>query len=281
MLGSKVAKEESKKPKASKKVEAGNGEGSSTPANGAASEPKEDTVESKPFFQLTGDENWTDSEDDEDNEDAGEEAEEDQDDLGNAYETFEIARVLYTKQLEALEGSESADKGKDKAELTPEARAIKAKLADCHGFLAEISMESEKFHGAIADARKSLELQEELLPSEHDHVIEAHYQLSLALEFASVRKVREDQTGPLASSNGTEAKEEEEEVDYELRKEAATQTELCVRCLEARLKTAREASTQPGIAPEKKRELEFLIKDKSEILDDMKVRVSSHIVPRS
>ncbi|KAF2659532.1 hypothetical protein K491DRAFT_590896 [Lophiostoma macrostomum CBS 122681] len=273
VLGEKVAKEENKKPKASKKSRADNGEGSSAPANGAANtEPKEATVDSKPFFQLTGDENWTDSEDADSDVDQG--AEEEQNDLQDAYEIFEIARVLYTKQLEALESSNPADKGKGKAELTPEARAIKVKLADCYSFLAEILMENETFHDAVTDLRKSVELQEELHPLEHDHVIEAHYSLSLALEFASVRKVREGQTGGLASSNEAESKEEEQEIDYELRKEAVTHTELCVQGLEARLQTARGALAQDNITPEKTKELEFLIKDKSEVLDDMKARLA-------
>ena len=115
---------------------------------------------SKPYFQLTGDENWTDSEE-EDEEQEGDQ-EEEEDDFGNAYETFELARVLYAKQLSALEAETSEDKGKGGEGLDPKARSIKEKIADCHGFLVDISLENERFHDAIADARASLALQEEL-----------------------------------------------------------------------------------------------------------------------
>jgi HAT1-interacting factor 1 len=267
VLGGKVAQEESKKPKAVKKADVGAGPSSST--NGSATTAKkEDTVESKPFFQLQGD--WEDSEDEEE-EDTGEGAEDEQDDFQDAYEIFEIARVLYTKQFEALDGTVTAEKGKGKAELAPEVSAIKNKIADCHGYLAEISLESERFHEAVKDARKNLEIQEELLPEDEDNVVEAHYSLSLALEFASVSKVREEQS---AASNDAEPKEEEQEIDYELRKEAATHTEACIKGLEIKIQKARDELAASDITPDKKRELEYLIKDKSEVLVDMKNRVS-------
>jgi HAT1-interacting factor 1 len=195
VLGNKVAQEEKKKPKPKKAAKAEAGEGSSS-ATGAKTETKEESVETKPYFQLQGDENWTDSEDEDEEEQEGEQEEED-DDFGNAYEIFELARVLYERQLETPEGDDTLDKGKGKtkAELSPRERVIKERIADCHGFLVEISLENERFHDAISDARLSLALQQELYPFEHENVTEAHYSLSLALEFASVSKVRDDQAG--------------------------------------------------------------------------------------
>lgn len=273
VLGAKVAQEEKKKPKKENQVKA---ESSSAAANGATSDTKE-TVESKPFFQLTGDENWTDSEEEGDAEEGNGEAEEEEDDFQTAYEIFDMARVLYGKQLEAQEAGESADKGKGKVELTPQARVIKEKLADCHGFLAEISLENERFNDAVVDARESLALQEELHSLEHESVSEAHFVLSLALELASVHKVREDQTGVQTedSTNGAPAPEaEEQEIDYELRKEAAKHTELSIQSVEARLKKEQENLALPNLTAEAKKEKEAIISDKTAALEDLRTRVS-------
>lgn len=270
VLGNKVAQEDKKKSKSKKAAKQQAGEASS------AAKKEDKAVESKPYFQLTGDENWTDSEDDED-EDEDEQEEEDEDDFGNAYETFELARVLYSKQLDALEQENSTDKGKAKAELSPQARAIKEKIADCHGFLVEISLENERFHDAVSDARASLALQEELNPFEHENVTESHYSLSLALEFASVSKVREDQTG---IQNGTptnpepSADDEKDVINWDLRKEAAKHTELAIQSLEARLKKEEAALASDTCTPERKKEMTAVIEDKKSMLEDLKTRVA-------
>ncbi|CAG5159051.1 uncharacterized protein ALTATR162_LOCUS5387 [Alternaria atra] len=272
VLGNKVASEEKKKkqPKAKKAAKAEAGEGSSA----AKAEPKEESVETKPYFQLQGDENWTDSEDEDDDMQDGEE-EEDDDDLGNAYEIFELARVLYERQLDSPEG-DASDKGKGKAELSPRARIIKERIADCHGFLVEISLENERFHDAISDARKALALQEELYPFEHENVTEAHYSLSLALEFASVSKVREDQTGQTtdASAEQEQGKEDEHGINWELRKEAAEQTDLAIQSLEARLKKEEAALSSDALKPEQKKEKQTIIEDKKGMLEDLKTRLA-------
>ncbi|CBX95896.1 hypothetical protein IAQ61_004719 [Plenodomus lingam] len=268
VLGNKVAQEEKKNPKSKKAKKAANGEGSSR----VIAEQKEESVETKPYFQLQGDENWTDSEE-EDMEEADGEQEEEEDDFGNAYEVFELSRVLYSRQLEALEG-DAADKGKGKAELSPQARKLKERIADCHGFLVEISLENERFHDAISDARASLALQEELYPFEHENVTEAHYSLSLALEFASVSKVREDQTGkqPEIPDTSQPPEDDKDGINWELRKEAAEQTELAVKSLEARLKKEEAALDSDKLTPEQKKEKQAIIEDKKGMLEDLKAR---------
>jgi HAT1-interacting factor 1 len=273
VLGGKVAQGEKKKPKADKKARDTAESGSSAPANGNA---KEETVETKPYFQIEGDENWTDSEDEEDDAEGGDEEEED--DFQNSYETFELARVCYNKQLEALENGGTTDKGKGKAEITPQARAIKEKLADCYGFLAEIGLENENFREAITDARSSLALQEELHPIEDERVSEAHYVLSLALEMASNTKVREDLAGKETDATADDAeaqKEEEQYIDYDLRNEAAEQTELAIKSVEARLTKEEAALAKPDITDEAKKEKEAIIKNKRGALEDLKTRVRS------
>ncbi|EMD85812.1 hypothetical protein COCC4DRAFT_207217 [Bipolaris maydis ATCC 48331] len=272
VLGNKVAQEEkkNKQPKTKKAAKTETAEASSA----AKSEPKTELVENKPYFQLQGDENWTDSEDEDDEAQDGEQ-EEDDDDFGNAYEIFELARVLYEKQLQALKEGEFEDKGKGKAESSPRERIIKERIADCHGFLVEISLENERFHDAVADARKSLALQEELYPFEHENVTEAHYSLSLALEFASVSKVREDQTGQStdAPPETEQGKEDEDGVNWELRKEAAEQTDLAIQSLEARLKKEEAALDSDALKPEQKKEKQAIINDKKGMLEDLKTRL--------
>jgi HAT1-interacting factor 1 len=273
VLGNKVAQEDKKKKKSKKAAKA---EAEASSATGGKTEPKEESVDSKPFFQLTGDENWTDSEDEDDEAD-GEEEEED-DDFGNAYETFELARVLYSKQLEALEGGETADKGKGKgkAELSPKARAIKEKIADCHGFLVDISLENERFHDAISDARAALSLQEELKPFEHENITEGHYSLSLALEFASVHKVREDQTGKSsdATAEEAEADDSKDSIDWDLRNEAAKHTELAIQSLQARLKKEEAALSLDTLTLEEKKEKQAIVEDKKGMLEELTTRVT-------
>jgi HAT1-interacting factor 1 len=276
VLGNKVAQEDKKKSKSKKAAKAEAAEASSA-ANGAKTESKEESVESKPFFQLTGDENWTDSEGEDDDEDG--EQEEDEDDFGNAYETFELARVLYEKQLEAMEGGDTAGKGKGKgkAELSPQARTIKERIADCHGFLVDISLENERFHDAISDARASLALQEELNPFEHENVTEGHYSLSLALEFASVSKVREEQAGRASDAPAeadAEADEGKDSIDWELRNEAAKHTELAIQSLQARLKKEEAALSSDKLTPEQQKEKLAVIDDKQGMLEELTTRVT-------
>jgi HAT1-interacting factor 1 len=270
VLGAKVAQEEKKKPKSQKAPKKAATEASNSAANDAKDDTKEDSVASKPYFQLTGDENWDDSDDEEE---GAEGEQEEEDDFANAYEIFDIARVLYEKKLESLEAGDDQGKGKGKVEMKPEVRAIKEKLADCHGFLVEISFENERFHDALPDARAALALQEELHPFEHENVNEAHYSLSLALEFASVSKVRDQQAGRDADEPGDEG-QEKGEIDWDMRNEAAKQTQLAIDSLEARLKVEEAARTSDTLTPEQKKEKETIIQDKKGMLEDLKTRVS-------
>ncbi|KAL1595328.1 hypothetical protein SLS60_010019 [Paraconiothyrium brasiliense] len=275
VLGTKVAQEEKKKPKAKKvkKEETIPEEGSAATNGSSAAAGKEQTAESKPYFQLTGMENWDDSDEEGDDDEEGEGQEEEQDDFGDAFEMFEIARVLYHKQLETLDGSDSTDKGKGKAELTPEARAIKEKLADIYGFLVDLSFENERFHDAIPDARTSLTLLKDLYPFGHEKVTSAHYTLSLALEFASMAKIREQQANKEAAPEDAK-KQEEDVVDWDLRNEASKHTELAIQNQEAHLKKAEESLSSETFAPERKKELEAELADKKSMLEDLKTRLA-------
>ncbi|ORY10155.1 hypothetical protein BCR34DRAFT_539822 [Clohesyomyces aquaticus] len=262
VLGGRVAQEDKKKPKAGRKAKADPGEGSSAQAgaNGAKQEePNEETVASKPYFQLTGDENFTDSEDEEDEEGQGEE---EQDDFGDAYEILDLARVLYTKQLESPKAEGSADKGKGKSEETPESKHIKERLADIYNYLAEISLENERFDDAVSDSRSALDLTLEVYPFEHQYVAEAYFKISLALEFASVTQIREATEGE---------KTQEAEVDMAKRKEAAEHMERAIASLEARLRKE-EANLQTA-PDDKKKEKEAQVTDVNDMLEEMRQRL--------
>jgi HAT1-interacting factor 1 len=277
VLGTKGAQEDKKKKKA-KKDEA-KAEASSSAANGAKTEPKEGTTAPKPasaYFQLTGDENWDDSDDEEDEEGEGEQEEEEEDDFANAYEVFELARVLYQKQLDAQSDSTTADKGKGAATLSPTERAIKEKLADCHGFLTDISLENERFHDAVADARSANALQSELHDFSHENVTESHYSLSLALEFASVSKIREDQAGAERQQGDDAQKQAEDDkdgVNWDLRNEAAKHTELAIQSLQARLKKEEAALTGDTLTDAQKKEKKTIIEDKKAMLEELQGRL--------
>ncbi|KAG9201436.1 hypothetical protein G6514_005633 [Epicoccum nigrum] len=274
VLGGKAAQEDKKKKKAKKEAKA---EASSSGANGAKTEPSTDATAPKPastYFQLTGDENW-DTSDDEDEDEADGDAEEEEDDFANAYEIFELARVAYQKQLDALSESTGADKGKAPATLSPAERAIKEKLADCHGFLVEISLENERFHDAVADARSSLALQEEINSFEHENVTESHYSLSLALEFASVSKIREDNVDAERQQDESNADNGEDGINWDLRNEAAKHTQLAIDSLQARLKKEQAALTSESttLTDTQKKEKKAIIDDKKAMLEELTGRL--------
>ena len=282
VLGGKVASEEPRRKK--RKVGAGaesskagvaNGEGSSSgPISDAlkdgeqktaeevveavvgqkdgAKKGEDDALASKPFFQITGDENWTDSEEDEaDDAAADAEAEEEEDDFATAYEILDMARVLLTRKLEV-----TAKDSKDGA------REIKERLADTHDLQAEISLENERFHDAINDTRDGLKLKVELYPEESSLIAEAHFKLSLALEFASVTSTSED---------GDEDSKVAQ-VDETMRAEAAAEMELAIASCNARI-TKEEAMLSKLTDATKQADQKKSIADVKEMVADMKQRL--------
>ncbi|KAI7082470.1 hypothetical protein KC356_g8333 [Hortaea werneckii] len=210
-----------------------------------------------PYFQITGDENWTDSEDDEE---AEAEAEEEEDDFATAYEILDMARVLLGRKMESLQ--QLAGKGKGTIEQ-PEVRQLKERLADTHDLQAEISLENERFSDAINDTRDALALKLELYPQESSLIAEAHFKLSLALEFASVTS---------ADNDGDENSETKvAQVDESLRSEAAGEMEKAIASCRLRI-TKEEASLQ-DVDPAKAEERKKSIEDVKEMVTDMEQRL--------
>ncbi|TLS31044.1 hypothetical protein PpBr36_03266 [Pyricularia pennisetigena] len=224
----------------------------------ASAEPK------KPLFHFEGDGDIDDSDEEDDDQDPADEdgqGEEELDDLGNAYEILDMARVLFDKQLAAITEEASEDKGKGKEEGdAPSLRHIKERLADTHDLLAEISLEGERFHDAIPDSRKSLEYKKQLYPEESDILAEAHFKLSLALEFASIVATDEEKTQGV------------QHVDQALRDEAATELEAAIASTKLKLQN-KEVELATNHSPEDNDVTRAQIADIKEVVADMEQRL--------
>lgn len=228
---------------------------------------KEAKTESKPYFQFTGDENFDDSDDSNNGADAdadGAEAEDDEeeDDFATAYEVLDLARVLLLKRIE----EEHANEGKGKGTGDPPTiKHLKSLLADTHDLQAEISLENERFPNAVIDIRESLALNQDLLPFEHSHIAEAHYKLSLALEFSSVTQQKDE--------NGETAEGAQAHVDEAMREEAAKEMELAIASCNLRIEKE-QASLNAGDAGGENGEVtQAQIDDVKEMVKDMQQRV--------
>ncbi|KID66948.1 NASP-related protein sim3 [Metarhizium brunneum] len=231
---------------------------------GDAHEKKEDKTkeggpdEKKPLFQFTGDENFDDSSDEEQQEEA---PEEEDDDLATAFEILDLARVCYEKQLEQLSKDDEADKGKETAEDPPSVRHIKERLADTHDCLAEISLENERYPNAIEDGRTSLNYKLELYPEDSEIIAEAHYKLSLALEFASVT---------MSDDEGKNAKREA--MDQSLRDEAIKEMSLAIKSFKLKMQN-KEVEVATMASPEDNDLARKAIFEMKEVIADMEQRL--------
>lgn len=228
--------------------------------DGSVQQQNDPDTANKPFFNITGDENWTDSED-EDEDAADAEAEEEEDDFATAYEILDVARVLLNRKLEASQHADGAN-SKAAAKDTAEQRQLKERLADTHDLQAEISLENERFTDAITDTRESLTLKLALYPQESSLIAEAHFKLSLALEFASVTSTADESTGEQKVSG----------VDEEMRKEAAVEMEKAIASCNLRIQKETEALA--SLSADKQAEQAKSIADVKEMVGDMKNRLT-------
>lgn len=243
----------------------------------AAEQP---SVEDKPYFQFTGDENWDTESDDADDEEGAEDA--DNDDFANAYEVLELARVLNTRRLDALEHEDQANESTARtgpilrsvriAQLLAShrgaaVRALMERLADIHDLQGEINLENEKFSYAIPDFREALDMKMAIHRPESALIAEAHFKLSLALEFASMMAVREAQN---ADSDDTAAADPPE-VDKHMREEAAEHMDSAIASCRARVaKEEAELQNLDGVLAAEKTKS---INDVKEMIQDMLTRV--------
>lgn len=258
-------------------------EESGEPAAGDAESTKklkhdDSKINNKPYFQL--DRNGLDSSEDESSDEDGEESgaagpggeADEEDDFATAYEILDLARILFRQQMTAAEASDEGNKDKVLA-------SIKERLADTHDLQAEISLENERFPDAVKDSRAALELKIALLPFESAIVAEAHFKLSLALEFAyasanggnTVADAARAAGMVLGGSHGDEATT----VDATMRKEAADHMSSAIASTKARV--AKERATLADISAETERNKKLAsIADVEDILQDMQSRVRGH-----
>ncbi|KAK1992329.1 hypothetical protein LX36DRAFT_662527 [Colletotrichum falcatum] len=274
VLGGKAASEkkaEKPKTKAPKKtaVEAAptdakriTEEGVAIVASDASGVKTEDKVEEKkPLFQFNGDENFDDESDDEEAEGEGEE-EEEEDDLAVAFGVLDMARVLYSRQLEQLEKEEPNGKAQEQLDGDKlSIKHVKERLADTHDLLAEISLENERYPDAIEDSRKSLKYKKELYTDDSEIIAEAHFKLSLALEFASVTTTQEE---------GEQA--ESKPFDEKLREEAANELEAAIRSTKLKLQN-KEVELATMASPEDNEVTRATITDVKDMIADMEQRL--------
>ncbi|CAF3566331.1 unnamed protein product [Fusarium graminearum] len=233
----------------------------------------------KALFQFTGDENFDESDEEEvriiehpyfgytdyfPKNAEGDEDEEEDDDLATAFEILDLARVCYLKRLEALEKEEQEESGKGKEAAegdSPVMRHVKERLADTHDALSEISLENERYPNAIEDGRTSLKYKLELYPEESEIIAEAHFKLSLALEFASVTTPGDD---------GANAKREE--MDQGLRDEAVKEMELAIKSSKLKLQN-KEVELATMASPEDNELARKSIQEMKEVIGDMEQRL--------
>ncbi|KAI3334276.1 hypothetical protein F4824DRAFT_490469 [Ustulina deusta] len=236
------------------------GEDVTTIAKSAGAEEENLPDAKNPLFQFTGDENFEDSDDEEEGDGEDQEEEED-DDLAVAFEILELSRVLFEKQLEEATTTEGPDKdvAADENKLV---RHFKERLSDIHDLLAEISLENEKFPEAIKDCRATLKYKEELYTEDSEIIAEAHFKLSLALEFASMTTTSEDSAdaGPKA-------------VDEAMRTEAAEELEKAINSTKLKLQN-KEVELATSHAPEDNDETRKQITDVKEMIADMEQRLT-------
>ena len=257
VLGTKVAGEKSapQKTKSQKKneiLETNGEQGLAEEVVASAVEEKDSvkpeettTTESKPYFQFTGDENYTDS--DEEQEAAGGEEgqaeaeaedDDDDDDFSNAFEVLDLARLLLQRRLEEVTSMDTGTEGEGGgggggSTASETTRQLKERLADTYDLQAEISLEGEQFPNAVVDLKAALELKEELFPLESSLLAEAHYKLALALEFSSVTQ-QKDANGEVDATKGGV-------VDEAMREEAAKEMEAAIASCRARIEKEEKA----------------------------------------
>ena len=224
--------------------------------DGMKAEEPATSTSSKPFFQITGDENWTDSEEEDEQADA--EAEEEEDDFAIAYEILDTARILLGRKLEAVQQAA----GKNTTEQ-PDVRQLRERLADTHDLQAEISLENGRFQDAINDTRDALKLKLDLYPEESSLIAEAHFKLSLALEFASVTSTADGADG--------EADKTVAQVDEKMRHEAALEMEKAIAS--CKLRISKEEASFASLDAAKAEERKKSVADVKEMVADMEQRL--------
>jgi HAT1-interacting factor 1 len=127
-----------------------------------------------------------------------------------------------------------------------------------------------RYADAIKDSRASLKYKQELYPEESEIVAEAHYKLSLALEFASVTTTQDEK-----------GEAEAKPVDQGMRDEAAKELQAAIDSTKLKLQ-AKQVDLATLHSPEDNELSREQIADVQEVIADMEQRVGhSMLVPFS
>merc|ERR1712059_152886 len=104
--------------------------------------------------------------------------EEDPSNLEQAWEMLELAKIIYTKQMEAAAEDKKIELGR--------------RICEIFLHLGEVSLENENYDQAVEDLNQCLTKRQGSLPSDSRSIAETHYQLGVAK--ASSGKMEEAET---------------------------------------------------------------------------------------
>ena len=126
-----------------------------------------------------------------------------------------------------------------------------------------------RFANAITDCRASLAYKKQLYPEESEIIAEAHFKLSLALEFASITKPSDDAA---EASSAAGAGDDKNVIDQALRDEAATELEAAIASTKLKLQN-KEVELATLHSPEDNDLTRQQITDVKEMIADMEQRL--------
>lgn len=125
---------------------------------------------------------------------------------------------------------------------------------------------NHRYPAAITDSRASLKYKQQLYTQDSEIIAEAHFKLSLALEFASVTKSSDD------DSTGPSEKAGAGVVDQALRDEAAAELEAAIASTKLKLQN-KEVELASTHDPEDNDATRSQIADVKEVIADMEQRL--------
>jgi HAT1-interacting factor 1 len=128
-----------------------------------------------------------------------------------------------------------------------------------------------RFPNAVSDFKSALAYKKELYPTESEIIAEAHYKLSLALEFASITTTKDEDA---EESDGPK----ETHVDEAMREEAAKELEAAIESTKLKLQS-KEVELASSFSPEDNEVTTAQIAEVREIIADMEQRVSASLYP--
>lgn len=128
-----------------------------------------------------------------------------------------------------------------------------------------------RFPGAVTDFRAALIHKQELYSEEDEIIAEAHFKLSLALEFASISKPKEE------GEDDAAATEADTFLDQSLRDEAVKELEAAINSTKLKLQN-KEVELATIHSPDDNDITRAQIADVKEIVADMENRVSLFLI---